>query len=174
MEENNKISVSDYLDNPDLLLGSYIPFDDKLKIVSHIMQGLIDTTGGINTALLRRMSTTVFIESLTNIDMNVRDVNGLDGYDQLCFKGELENLIDVLGTEYKEFDRILSEYMNDYIRVETNPSVTINAIYKQIIEFIDKLVDYLSGQIQNADVEQLTQMIAQLAKSNEVMNIESK
>jgi len=67
----------------------YIPFDNKLQIVSHIVQGLIDATKGINTALLKRISKEVFIESITNIDLNIIDENGLKGYDQLCYAKEL-------------------------------------------------------------------------------------
>ena len=37
--DNNKISVMDYLEDNSLLTASYIPFDEKMSIVSKIISG---------------------------------------------------------------------------------------------------------------------------------------
>ncbi len=162
-ENNSKISVSEYLENKELIEISYIPFDKKMEIVGHVINEIVNTLGGLNTTLLRRISTEVFIETISNIDMNIEDENGLKGFDQLCFHNELENLKIMLGTEYKEFDRILDERVSDYIRIETNPSVTINAIYNQVRDSVNTVLDYLSKQIQNIDVEKLSATISEFA-----------
>ena len=69
--DENKISVKEYLDNKELLNGIYIPFDTKTQIVSRVVRGLVDSTGGIMSSILRRIFTEVVIESISNIDMNM-------------------------------------------------------------------------------------------------------
>lgn len=160
--DNNKISVMDYLEDNSLLTASYIPFDEKMSIVSKIMSGLINTIGGLNTSMLRRISTEVFIESITNIDMKITDENGLSGFDQLCYKDELDNLKNILGNEYEEFERILDERVDDYVRTETNPAITINAIYSQVADMISKALELISQKVKDIDVEELTNNISQL------------
>lgn len=155
LEMNDKISVADYLNNKDLLMVSYIPFDTKMQIVSQVLTNTINTVGGLNTTLLRRVATEVFIEAITNIDMNTSDENGLSGFDQLCYKKKLDDLKMILGSEYAEFETMLSERVGDYIRTETNPAVTINAIYEQITKYINTALNYISEQIQNIDTEEL-------------------
>lgn len=166
LEINDKISVADYLNNKDLLMVSYIPFDTKMQIVNHVVLGTINSIGGLNTTLLRRISTEMFIESITNIDMKITDENGLSGFDQLCFHNKLDELKLLIGREYLEFDKILSERVDDYIRTETNPSVTINAIYDQIKVYFGSALDYISELIKNADVEKLSDNIMKLMPNN--------
>ena len=63
----NKISVSKYLENKDLLKINYIPYDVKLNIVDVVLSQVIidDEIQKIDSALLKRVSTEVFIESIT-------------------------------------------------------------------------------------------------------------
>lgn len=161
-ERSNKISIDEYIGNHDLLQLTYIPFDNKLEIVSHIINGTIGAVGGLNTSLLRRVSTEAFIESITNIDMNIINESGLKGFDELLYRNELDNLVEILGNEYRQLQTILNEMVSDYIRTETNPSVTINRIYDQIKFYLSTAMDYISSQIQNIDVEELSRMISSI------------
>lgn len=154
-----KISVMEYLNDNSLLELTYIPYDEKLGIVSHIINGIIKSVGGLNTSLLRRISTEVFIGSITNIDMNKENENKLKGFDYLCYKDELDNLISTIGREYSEFKAILDEYVSDYIRTETNPAVTINAIYDQMKAYANIILEQLSKYIENIDVDELVNSI---------------
>ena len=158
---NEKISVTDYINNKELLTMTYLPFDTKMEIVSHVLNGIINSVGGLNTSLLRRVSTEVFIDSITNIDMSIEDENGLKGFDTLLFTGELDQLKSVLGRELSELELILAERVDDYVRIETNPAVTINAIYDQIRAYFGTAMDYLSEKIQSADVQEITNMLMQ-------------
>ena len=164
---NNKISVTEYINNNDLLVVTYLPFDTKMNIVSHILNSIISSVGGLNTSLLRRISTEVFINSITNIDMNIEDENGLRGFDTLLFTGKLNQLKSALDREYSEFELILDERVNDYIRTETNPSVTINAIYDQIRAYLNTAMDYLSERIKDIDVSQIANELTQYISNNE-------
>ena len=137
--KNNRISVNDYLDDKEKLELTYIPFDRKLEIVTHTLQGVIDSIGGLNTSLLRRISTEVFIEAITNIDMNIINENGLKGFDQLCYLNELDNLISLISNEYAEFERIVNERVSDYNRIETNSALAINAIHNQVRKNLNEL-----------------------------------
>lgn len=172
--ENNKISVQEYLNNKELLEVVYIPFDSKITIVSKVMQGLINATGGINTSMLRRIFTEVVIENISNIDMGIVDENDLKGFDQLCLANALDELKSLLGNEYKEFERILNEYLSDYIRVETNPAITISRIYEQILDFSSVVLNGLSEKIKDVDVEKLGDTISELISINGGVNNESK
>ena len=163
--EIKKISVSDYLRDNTLLEVKYLPFDVKLDIVSQVINNVIKSVGGLNQSLLRRVSTDIFIESITNIDMGLKDENDLEGFDQLCFHGELDNFINALGNEYQELVLILNERVNDYIRIETNPSVTIMKIYEQVTAYMGQLLDSISEYIQNVDVEKLSDELMPLIKS---------
>lgn len=162
----NKISVMDYVNDNDLLEVSYIPYDEKMQIVSHVLNGVINSVGGLNTSILRRISTEVFIESITNIDLGVEDENGLKGFDQLCYLGELDQLKIFLGNEYIEFQKILDEHVQDYIRMETNPALTINAIYNQLSEYAKIAMDYISNQIQNIDADQVAETVTKFISTN--------
>ena len=99
-----------------------------MEIAGYVLRGVTQALGGLNSSMLRRVATEVFIENITNIDLNIEDENGLKGFDQLCYSRELDKLLLYLGDEYTEMKRILDEYVSDYIRTETNPSVTINMI----------------------------------------------
>ena len=161
--ENNKISAIEYINNNELLEVSYIPFDQKMQVVSDVLSEVINSVGGLNTTLLRRVSTEVFIETITNIDMGIVDENGLKGFDQLCYNNQLDVLKNAIGHEYIEFETILNERVSDYIRIETNPAVTISSIYNQLKNNTDKVLDYVSNQIQNLDIDDFVNRISETA-----------
>lgn len=162
--EETRISVADYINNKSLLEIKYVTFDTKLEIVSQVINSVINAVGGLNSSLLRRVSTEIFISSITNIDMNIKDENDLDGLDQLYYHREFNELIANLGEEYKELQMLLNERVADYIRIETNPSVTINKIYEQIVTYFNTLLDSISDYIQNVDVEELSEKVIPMLK----------
>lgn len=157
----SKISVKEYVDDKNLLEVSYVPYDRKMEIAGYILRGVVNALGGINSSMLRRVSTEVFIENISNLDLNVEDENGLKGFDQLYYLGEFDELISRLGDEYVEMRKILNEYISDYIRTETNPAVTINAIYEQMKTYVSTALDYIHEYIKDVDVEQLGNTLAQ-------------
>lgn len=164
--ENNKISAIEYINNNELLEVNYIPFDQKMQVVSNVLSEVINSVGGLNTTLLRRISTEVFIETITNIDMSIVDDNGLGGFDQLCYNNQLDTLKSIISREYDEFEKILSERVSDYIRIETNPAVTISNIYDQIKVYYNNIMDYLSSRIQDIDVDNISSILNELTSSN--------
>ena len=171
---DNKISVKEYLDDRGLLEVTYVPFDDKVSIISHVVRSLIKATGGINSSMLRRISTEVVIESISNIDLSVLDENQLTGFDQLCYTNELANLERQLGNEYKEFMKILDEYISDYKRVETNPAITISRIYSNIVDFCGQMIGYISENLDDENMQKLVETISQSITSNKEMDNENK
>jgi hypothetical protein len=160
--KDNKISVKEYIEDKGLLKGTYVSFNDKITIMSHVISELVNSIGGLNTSMLRRLATEVIIESISNIDMAITDENGLSGYDQLCYMNELDELKIRLGNEYDEMERILDERIDDYIRTETNPAITINAIYSHVTGTLSDIIELIRKQIQNINVEELMQNISQL------------
>ena len=161
--DKKKISIKEYIDNNELLEMEFIPFDTKMEIVSQVINQVIKTVGGLNTSLLRRISTEVFVEAITNIDMSMEDENGLGGFDQLYFYNKFDDFIGLINREYSQFAQILDERIADYIRIETNPSVTIQAIYKQVSDYLGTAMDYLSDKIQNIDVEEFGETLKDIA-----------
>ena len=162
----NKISVQEYVNDNGLLEVDYVPYDDKMAIVSHVLNGVINSVGGLNSSLLRRIATEVFIESVSNIDLGIEDENGLKGFDQLCYLGELNKLKAYLGNEYQELQTMLDERVQDYIRTETNPAVTIEAIYNQLTEYAKIAMDYISNQVQNIDTDKVASVITNYITAN--------
>ena len=147
----NKINVDEYLENKELLELKYIPFDVKYEIISTLITGFIKIVGGINSALLKRIVIETIIENVTNIDLTSVSETGLKGYDQLCYKNELNNLIDLIGNEYKIFYSMYEDYVSDYIRSENNPSFAISNIYGEIKEGIKYIIEHpdLLGDVLN-------------------------
>jgi hypothetical protein len=94
----NKISVSEYLKDNGLLEINYIPYDVKLDIVDVVLSQVIsdDVMPKVDGALLKRVSTEVFIETITNIDMSIKSEVDLGGYDELCLNNELDFLIELI------------------------------------------------------------------------------
>lgn len=170
----NKISVQEYVKDNGLLEVSYIPYDDKMSIVSHVLNGVIKSVGGLNTSLLRRIATEVFIESISNINLSIEDINGFKGFDQLCYLGEMNKLKAQLGDEYQELQTMLDERVQDYIRTETNPAVTIEAIYNQLTEYAKIAMDYISGQVQNIDTDKVASVITKYITANGGEKFEGK
>lgn len=161
-----KISVAEYIEDNSKLIVNYIPFDEKMNVASRIITGIVNALGGLNSSLLRRVSTEVFIETISNIDLNIVDENGLKGFDQLCYRRELDKLKEYLGNEYTELAQILSEYVSDYIRTETNPAITIQKIYEQSGTYLNNAFDYISNYIQSIDAEKAAESIRQIISSN--------
>lgn len=172
--KDNKISVKEYIEDKGLLRGTYVSFNDKITIMSHVISELVNSIGGLNTSMLRRLATEVIIESISNIDMATTDENGLSGYDQLCYMNELDDLKMRLGNEYDEMERILDERIDDYIRTETNPAITINAIYSHVTDTLSDVIELIRKQIQNINVEELMQNISQLIPQTGGDNNEGK
>ena len=135
MDTNGKISINEYLNDKSLLEINYIPFHQKKQIVDDIISEVINSSGKIDTTLIRRISTEIFISVLTNINMGLEDENGLQGYDQLLYTDELDGLINLIGNGYFELKKILDEQISDYIRNDSNPIPVLEGIlsYLQII-----------------------------------------
>lgn len=162
-----KISVDDYIADKSLLHLTYIPFDNKMEIISQIINGVIKSVGGLNSSLLRRISIEIIIESISNIDMNAINKSGLKGFDELLYRSELNNLVELLGDEYMEFNRILNERISDYIRIETNPAITIEKIYEQLKTYISSTLDYMTSKIQEIDLEEFADAISSINYNKE-------
>ena len=155
----DRISVSEYLKDNSLLQFNYIPYDKKIDIVSHVFSGVIQAVGGLNSTLLRMVKIEAIIENVTNLDLKIPGEDDLKGLDLLIYTNELPTLIQLMGREYEEFDKMFEEYTADYIRMETNPAVTIEAIYNRIAEQGTVIIDFLQEQIKNVDVEQFSSLL---------------
>ena len=158
----DKISVNEFLNNSDLLEITYTPFYTKLQIVTKILNSVINATGEINTSIIRRISTQVFIENITNIDMSIKDENDLDGYDKLCYLNKLSDLKKLIGLEYIEFENILNERLMDYIRIETNPTYAVSEIYKMASNNTDALSTLLLDKSKDVEIDELVSQIGEI------------
>ena len=141
----NRISVMDFINDNSLLEVTYTPFDQKLEIVTRILNATIETVGEINTSIVRKISTQVFINNITNIDLSVKDKNGLDGYDQLCYCNQLDVLKSLISSEYIEFETILTERISDYARVMNSPVYAIGKTYDLALDN-EKTISILLSQ----------------------------
>jgi hypothetical protein len=164
----NKISVSEYLNNKELLEINYTPYDIKNNIVDAILSQVTVKDGlhKINSVLLNRVSTHIFIESITNIDMSIKSDKNLDGYDELCFNNELEELLEIINDEYSRFKYILKLKIDDLNRYSNSTSATLVSLKKSVVEFIKQKSDEINQFITNIDTQAISDNLKVLINDN--------
>lgn len=114
---NERISVKEFLEDKELLELTYIPYDKKVEICETIIEQCsseFENYHTLNSALLERVKKEIFISSITNLDFSIKDENGLDGYDQLCYHNMLNDLIEDCDYLYDQFEEIFQLMLNDY------------------------------------------------------------
>jgi hypothetical protein len=150
-----RISVIEYLQNPGELELNYTPYNIKAEIVDVILSQVIteNEMKKIDSALLDRVSTQIFIESATNIDMSIESEEGLDGYDLLCLNDELDHVIFVIGTEFDRFKEILDLKVADFYRYENSTSATLLLLKRLMYTFMKKKVDEARQLVEGVDTK---------------------
>ena len=164
----NKISVTEYLEDKGLLEINYIPYDVKSNIVDVILSK-VSTAGEINkldSALLHRISTQVFIESITNIDMSIESEENLNGYDLLCLYDELDSLIDTIIDEFERFEHILELKVEDFHRYNTSTSATLLSLKNVLSKFVKKKSDEINELIRNLDTSAISEKLKNIINEN--------
>lgn len=164
----NKISVSQYLENEDLLEINYVPYDVKREIVETIISKTIFYKDMLllDTALLNRISCEIFIESITNIDMNILDEHELYGYDTLCMNNALNNLLVEINDEYERFMEILEYKVNDFIRKNNSTGAIISSVINRIVNWSNYKIDELNNYIEGIDVKKVANELKILIDKN--------
>lgn len=168
MNENKKISVSEYLEDRDLLELNYTPYDIKVEIVDVIISQIIETKEQktIDSAILHRVSDQVFIEESTNIDFSILSEEGLGGYDKLCLEDELDELLYNISSEYERFTEILEYKLADFYRYENSTSSTLLSLKNQIIGFFKKKSLEMQELINNIDSKEVAEKLKNIINEN--------
>lgn len=166
--ERTKISVEEYLENNELLKTYYTPFETKREIVDVIVSQVVEDKGmkKIDQTFLYRIATQVFIETITNIDMSIKSNSGLDGYDVLCLNDALNELIDMISTEFDRFDSILKLKLDDFYRYENSTSSILLSLKKNLSDFFKKKTDELNEMIANIDSKEISEKIKMTINEN--------
>lgn len=164
---NNKISAKQYVDNNDLLEVSYVTYEDKVRICDIVLSQVVSDIGYvmIDSALLERVSTQIFIENLTNIDMDVLDENGLSGYDTLCYYDELEYLVEIL-SDFDRMKHILNLKVEDFYRNQGSLKGYLHTLRNYIVDKVGILKDDISETIQSLDSKEISEKIIKIIKDN--------
>lgn len=171
-DNNTKISVENYLASPELIEVYYVPYETKVNICNVILNQVIKKDGCmyyIDSALLDRVKTQVVIESITNLDLSIKDENGLDGYDLLCKENELSNLIDFISYEYNKFDEIIKFKVQDFYNSNGSISGFLHFTKKEIINKYNEIMDSFTKFISNINAKDVADVIV-----NYIEEIESK
>lgn len=171
----NKISVSEYLNNKELLeIKEYIPYAEKVNIVDSIMRQVCRNMSGlysINSVLLDRVKKQIFIEQLTNLDLSILHDN-LDGYDLLMVNNDIEEILFSVIDEYKELDRILELRVKDFLRDKTSISGFLHYKTERVLDYINSNVPVLLDRIDKIDTKSI---IDSLSKSLDmIINFKKK
>lgn len=164
----SKISVSQYLENEDLLEINYVPYDIKKEIVETIISKTIFYKDMLllDTSLLKRISCEIFIESITNIDMGILDEHGLFGYDTLCMNNALNNLLVEIDEEYERFMEILEYKVADFIRKNNSTGAIISSVVNRIVNWGNYKINELNNYIEGIDVKKITNELKFLVDKN--------
>lgn len=171
----NKISVSEYLNNNELLeIKEYIPYAEKVNIVDSIMRQVCRNMSGlysIDSVLLDRVKKQIFIEQLTNLDLSILS-NNLDGYDLLMVSNDMEEILLFVIDEYKELDRILELRVKDFLRDKTSISGFLHYKTERVLDYINSNVPVLLDRIDKIDTKSI---IDSLSKSLDmIINFKKK
>lgn len=163
-----KISVREYLDNPELIEVYYTQYDLKVNICDVILDQVIKKDGCyyyIDSSLLDRIKTQVIIESVTNIDLSIEDEVGLNGYDLLCKEDRLDDLLNSIPEEFNRFNKILELKVKDF---NNNNGSLRGFLHYSKIEIINKYNEFVNSTtefIQNLDAKEISDNIVNFIES---------
>ena len=156
---DKKISVSNYLLNKDLLkVINYITFENKVVVVDSILKELCFNNNGLYTldsVMLNRVKTQIYIEQYTNLDLNIENEEGLNGYDLLVRTNELDNLINTFRNEYNIIENILELRLSDYLRDKSSIKGFLHYKSERIINFIIDKVNNLNENLDKKEIEKI-------------------
>ena len=160
---SEKISVNEYFNNNELLkIKKYIPYVEKVNVVDSIMKQVCRNMNGlysIDSVLLDRVKTQIFIEQLTNLDLSI-STDDLDGYDILMSNGNINNILMVIEKEYKEFDRILKLRIDDFLRDKTSIKGFLHYKTERVLDYINANVPMLLNKIDKIDTKSVIEAIS--------------
>lgn len=164
----NKISVSQYLENEDLLEINYVPYDVKREIVDTIIFQVTryGEMKNIDTALLHRVSCEIFIESITNINMSIVNENNLGGYDVLCMNNALDELLYEIDEEYSRFLEILEYKLSDFHKQNTSTAAILLLLKNKLYSFGNEKLNDLRVLTENIDVKQIGDKLKEIINEN--------
>lgn len=149
----DKISAQDYINNPELLEVYYLSADNKMACAKTIVGSAIEEYNGakiINLATIKLVTQPCIVGLLTNIDTISRNDNGLNGYEELEMSGHLQEIIDVLGSQFT--------LMNDLVDSEVE---TFNMLHNNISITMSQLVSALSSLMQNVNIDDLQKLLSE-------------
>ncbi len=112
----DKISVNEYMLDRSKLEVVYIPYYVKIKIITKTIYEFFKRYGYVNSSMVKLIGFQTYVEYITNLDMGSEDENNLLGFDILKYNNKYNDLIIDLGDEYKDFENILAEQLDDYKR----------------------------------------------------------
>lgn len=164
---NNKISANEYLNNKNLLEISYIPYEQKIDICDVIMSQLIIDVGYpiIDSCMLERISTQVFIENVTNLDLSIIDDNGLNGYDTLCYYDELNALLRTT-TEFEILKHMIELKYNDFKINQGSFKGMIHTLKEKFIKIIISNYENINTLFSSIDSQKASEKIANFVNKN--------
>ena len=155
---NKKISVKEYIDNKDLLtVRTYIPYSEKVKIIDSVMKQVcvsINGTYNLDSVLLDRVKTQIFIEQCTNLDLSIMYDN-LDGYDLLKYYDEFNYIMYLIDEEFEELERILQLRINDFIRDKASVKGILSYKIEKVIDSINVSIPSIIERIEKIDMESM-------------------
>ena len=160
-----KISIQEYLENNELLEMNYIPYEQRVEICQVILEqctSIFDDYNTIDSVLLDRVKTEIFIDNITNLDFSIKDENGLNGYDQLCFNNELDNLIYECGYLYEQFEDILDLMINDYYNNIACTRGYLNILKKNLTKWVGDITEDITKKINNIDSKKIVDSITDI------------
>ena len=170
---SEKISVKEYLNDTELLELTYIPYDEKVEICNVIIgqcSSVFEDYHSLNSVLLERVKTEIFITSITNLDFSIKDENGLDGYDQLCYHNDLDYLIYTCGFLYEQFEEIFELALKDYYDNFTSLRSYLNTMKTNVLNWISKIKRDANEFVKSIDSKEVSDKIIQIIDKSGIIN----
>lgn len=157
---SEKISVKEYLENEKLLkVVGYIPYVEKVNIVDSIVKQIyvvINGTYNLDSVLLDRVKSQIFIEQCTNLNLSIIDEEeNLDGYDLLKKTDKYDIVIRYIENEVNELERILKLRIDDFIRDKASVKGILSYKTEKILDCVKTEIPSLIDYIEKIDIESI-------------------
>lgn len=162
----HRISVQEYLDNKDRLELIYVPHDKKVNICDVILSQVLNKDGfaTVDSVMLERVKIQIIIESFSNLDLSIENIDGINGYDLLSLNNKLEEF--VTHEEFNKFDKIIELRLKDFYNENASLRGYINYLVNKIQNKFVLLKDDVDNFIQNLDTKAIANKVSDVVSDS--------
>lgn len=140
-----------------LEIKSYVPFVEKREMCATVLAGACKNVGNIvevDSVSRYLLFTIAIISKYTNLTFeNTDDEDAIDQYDLLCQSGLLNEILNVIGSEYEVCNNLLNMMMADIDANNNNVAAVFDKALQEILSYVGNFADVLSDKVENWELD---------------------